>query len=87
MAEQYNNAYQSKYREETAQIHAPLSLIEKTKAAVREEEKRLAAAAGPAMVKKQEGVSGANLEDVNRQKQVRTFSVRKWAYQIGRAHV
>lgn len=55
MAEQYNNAYQSKYREETAQIHAPLSLIEKTKAAVREEEKRLAAA-GPAMRKVQEGV-------------------------------
>lgn len=82
MAEQYNNAYQSKYREETAQIHAPLSLIEKTKAAVREEEKRLAAAAGPAMVKKQEGVSGANLEDVNRQKQMRTFSVRKWAYPL-----
>lgn len=82
MAELYQDAYQSKYREETAQIHAPLSLIEKTKAAVREEEKRLAAAAGPAMVKKQEGVSGANLEDVNRQKQVRTFSVRKWAYPL-----
>lgn len=44
MTEQYKDAYQSKYREETAQIHAPLSLIEKTKAAVREEEKRLAAA-------------------------------------------
>lgn len=42
MTEQYKDTYQNKYREETAQIHAPLSLIEKTKAAVREEEKRLA---------------------------------------------
>lgn len=44
MTEQYKDAYQSKYREETVQVHAPLSLIEKTKAAMREEEKRLAAA-------------------------------------------
>lgn len=42
MAEQYKDTHQNKYREETAQIHAPISLIVKTKAAVREEEKRLA---------------------------------------------
>lgn len=40
MTEQYKDSYQNKYRKETAQIHAPQSLIEKTKAAVREEEKR-----------------------------------------------
>lgn len=100
MAEQYKDAYQSKYREETAQIHAPINLIEKTKAAVREEEKRLAAAAGqrreagtesvtaqgsaagPAMRKKQEGAFGSSLENVDYQKQVRVFSVRKWAYPL-----
>ncbi len=67
MKEQYKDSYQNKYREETAQIHAPQSLIEKTKAAVREEERRLA-------------ISKA--EDVNRHKQVRVFSVRKWAYPL-----
>ncbi len=100
MAELYKDVYQSKYREETAQIHAPLSLIEKTKAAVREEEKRLAAAAGQrreagtesvtaqgsaaglAMRKKQEGAFGSSPENADRQKQVRTFAVRKWAYPL-----
>lgn len=76
MAEFYKDAYQSKYREETAQIHAPLSLIEKTKAAVREEEKRLAMA-GAAPV-----VQGMPVSNVDRQKQVRVFSVRKWAYPL-----
>lgn len=83
MTEQYNNAYQSKYRDETAQVHAPLSLIEKTKAAVREEEKRLAmAGAAPA---KQEGIPASNFEDANRQKAMRVFSVRKWAYPLAAA--
>lgn len=79
MAELYTDAYQNKYREETAQIHAPLSLIEKTKAAVREEEKRLAAAGAAPVV---QGMPVSNVERVDRQKRVRVFSVRKWAYPL-----
>ncbi len=79
MTEQYKDAYQNKYREETAQIHAPLSLIEKTKAAVREEEKRLAMA-GAASVVQEMPVS--HTEQVDRQKQTGVFSVRKWAYPL-----
>lgn len=45
MAEQYKDSYQNKYREEISQVHAPQSLIERTKAAMREEENRLAQAA------------------------------------------
>ena len=33
--------YREQYREETAQVHAPIDLIEKTKAAVRAEEERI----------------------------------------------
>lgn len=47
MTEQYKDSYQNKYRDEIAQVHAPQSLIERTKAAMREEEKRLAEAAVP----------------------------------------
>lgn len=80
MTEQYKSTYQNKYREETAQVHAPLSLIEKTKAAMREEEKRLAmAGAAPA---KQEEIPVSNFEDANRQKSIRVLSVRKWAYPL-----
>lgn len=71
MAEQYMDSYQNKYREETTQIHAPLSLIEKTKAAVREEEKRLAAA-----------VQGKEEGPANQGKQKRVFSIQKWAYPL-----
>lgn len=79
MTEQYKDAYQNKYREETAQIHAPLSLIEKTRAAVREEEKRLALAASASVV---QGMPASNTEHADRQKQKRTYSVRKWAYPL-----
>lgn len=79
MTEQYMDSYQSKYREETAQIHAPLSLIEKTKAAVREEEKRLAMAGAAPVV---QGMPVSNAERVNRPKQMRVFSARKWAYPL-----
>ncbi len=33
--------YLDQYKKETAQIHAPMDLIERTKAAVREEEERI----------------------------------------------
>lgn len=94
MAEQYKDTYRNQYREETEQIHAPLSLIQKTKAAVREEEKRLVAAASGREAKaaatlvtreNQEGVSAHKTEDADRVKQNRTFSIRKWAYPLSAA--
>lgn len=47
MTEQYKDSYQNKYKEEIAQVHAPQSLIERTKAAMREEEKRIVQAVVP----------------------------------------
>lgn len=47
MADQYKDRYQEQYNKEITQVHAPQSLIERTKAAMREEEKRLAQAAVP----------------------------------------
>lgn len=87
MTEQYKDAYQNKYREETAQIHAPLSLIAKTKAAVREEEKRLALAgqgrgASAKSVAAPESELSIETDHANRKKQSWTFSVRKWAYPL-----
>lgn len=77
MTEQYKDAYQNKYRKEIAQVHAPLSLIEKTKAAVREEEKRQAAAA---VQRREAGTESAAAQSVMRKERV--FSIRKWAYPL-----
>lgn len=118
MTEQYKDAYQSKYREETAQIHAPLRLIEKTKAAMREEEKRLAAqkrepgvvsaaaqgrepgpqsaavsestpgvgtASAVGMQEKWEAMAVPDTAYGNRKRQIRSFSIRKWAYPLSAA--
>lgn len=41
MTDQNDNMYNNKYKKETSQIHAPVDLIERTKQAVSEEEKRL----------------------------------------------
>lgn len=78
MAEQYKDSYQNKYREETAQIHAPQSLIERTKAAMREEEKRLAQTAVP------RSAAAASLEMTyaNGSRQSRKFTARSWAYPL-----
>lgn len=76
MTEQYKDSYQNKYREEIAQVHAPQSLIERTKAAMREEEKRLAQAAVP------RSAAAAHLEMsyANGSGQGRKFSFRSLAY-------
>ncbi|MCM1266656.1 MAG: hypothetical protein NC302_02020 [Bacteroidales bacterium] len=73
MAEQYRDSYQNKYKEETAQIHAPKSLIEKTKAAVREEEMRLARKAAPVGAYEQSEAKAGNRK---------TFSAHKWTYPL-----
>lgn len=78
--------YKEQYKKETEQIHAPAELIARTKAAMREEEvrirrelalqgagresRRMAAAAGPAMVP----ADGRNYG--------KGFNVRKWAYPL-----
>lgn len=78
MTEQYKDSYQNKYREEIAQVHAPQSLIERTKAAMREEEKRLAQTAAPS------SAAAASLEMTcaNGSRQSRKFSVRSLAYPL-----
>lgn len=81
MAEQYKDSYQNKYREEIAQVHAPQSLIERTKAAMREEEKRLAQTA---VTGREAAGSSAALEMpyANGSRQNRKFSARTWAYPL-----
>lgn len=78
MTEQYKDQYQRQYNKEIAQVHAPQSLIERTKAAMREEEKRLAQAAAP------RSAAGASLEMTyaNANRQSRRFSVRRLAYPL-----
>lgn len=71
MTEQYKDSYQNKYRKEIAQVHAPQSLIERTKAAMRVEEMRLAQAAVEEIRLAQAAVG---------ERQSRKFSVRSFAY-------
>lgn len=75
--EQYGEQYKEAYRGETAQIHAPTDLIEKTKAAMHAEEERLlreraaqACAPGPR-------VTYADYEKYGRRN-----AARKWAYPL-----
>lgn len=78
MTEQYKDQYQRQYNKEIAQVHAPQSLIERTKAAMREEEKRLARAAAS------RSAAGASLEMTyaNASRQSRKFSVHSLAYPL-----
>lgn len=79
MTEQYKDSYQNKYREEIAQVHAPQSLIERTKAAMREEEKRLARAA---VSGRGTAVEAIEMTYANDSRQSRKFSVRSLAYPL-----
>lgn len=76
MADQYKDRYQEKYNKEIAQVHAPQSLIERTKTAMREEEKRLAQTAVP----RSAAVSSLEMTYANGSRQSRSFSVRRLAY-------
>lgn len=78
MTDQYKDRYQEQYNKEIAQVHAPQSLIERTKAAMREEEMRLAQAAVP------RSAAAASLEMTyaNGSRQSRKFSVRRLAYPL-----
>lgn len=85
MAEQYKDSYQNKYREEISQIHAPQSLIERTKAAMREEEKRLAQAAAPGREAAAGSSAALKMPYANASRQSRKFSTRSWAYPLSAA--
>lgn len=78
MTEQYKNSYQNKYREEIAQVHAPQSLIERTKAAMREEEKRLT----QTVVQGSAAAASLEMTYANDSRQGRKFSVRSLAYPL-----
>lgn len=74
--------YREKYREETAQVHAPIELIERTKAAVRVEEERLLRArmAQPGM--HQPEVIEPRVTYADYAKYGRKSSLRKWTYPL-----
>lgn len=79
MTEQYKDSYQNKYREEITQIHAPQSLIERTKAAMREEEMRLAQVS---VSGKGTAAEALEMTYANGSRQSRKFSVRSLAYPL-----
>lgn len=85
MTEQYMN----QYKKETVQVHAPADLIEKTKAAVREEEQRILRecavqekSSKPAEVRVTQTMMPETAGHVDEKKGVKGFDVRKWAYPL-----
>lgn len=67
------NQYTDQYKKETARIHAPIDLIERTKAAIREEEERLSRER-----EAQEKVTETICED--EEKRVKRYPVHRWVY-------
>lgn len=67
----------NQYKNETAQIHAPQALIEKTKAAVREEEARIRKGQDS-----QIPVSGSQVTYVDYAAYQKKYSWRKWSYPL-----
>lgn len=85
MTEQYMN----QYKKETAQVHAPADLIERTKAAVRKEEQRILReravqekSSAPAEVRVPQTMLSETAGHVDGTKGVKGFGVRKWAYPL-----
>lgn len=75
--EQYGEQYKKAYREETAQIHAPADLIEKTKAAMRAEEERILRERTA-----QPGMAEPRVTYADYAKYGKTSSLRKWTYPL-----
>lgn len=68
--------YMDQYKKETSQVHAPMDLIERTKAAVREEEERIL---------RERTVQGKISETavyVDEVKRAKGFAAHKWAYPL-----
>lgn len=74
--------YREQYRKETAQVHAPMDLIERTKAAVRAEEERILRerTAQPGM--RQPEMAGPRVTYADYAKYGKTSSIRKWTYPL-----
>lgn len=81
--------YKERYKQETEQIHAPVELIVRTKAAMREEEARirrdLAMQTAGSETGRIQAVSGQTAHPVGGTKYAGHFNVRKWAYPLSAA--
>ena len=74
--------YREQYREETAQVHAPIDLIERTKAAVRVEEERIKRERTVQPGMRQPEMSGSRVTYADYAKYGKTSSLRKWTYPL-----
>ncbi|MBD5508776.1 MAG: hypothetical protein HDR05_12225 [Lachnospiraceae bacterium] len=74
--------YREQYREETAQVHAPIDLIERTKAAVRAEEERLLRERTAQSGMRQPEMAGPGVTYADYAKYGKTSSIRKWTYPL-----
>lgn len=81
--------YKERYKQETEQIHAPVELIVRTKAAMREEEARirrdLAVQTAGSETGRIQAVSGQTAHSAGGTKYAGHFNVRKWAYPLSAA--
>lgn len=74
--------YREQYREETAQVHAPIDLIEKTKAAVRAEEERILRERTTQPGMRQAEMAEPRVTYADYAKYGKTSSLRKWTYPL-----
>ena len=78
--------YKEQYNRETEQIHAPAELIARTKAAMREEERRILQMSASQMaeaetkgIREDSGMPSASAGD---RKYVKRYDIKKWAYPL-----
>lgn len=74
--------YREQYREETAQVHAPIDLIERTKAAVRAEEERILRERTAQPEMRQPEMTEPRVTYADYAKYGKTSSIRKWTYPL-----
>ena len=74
--------YREQYREETAQVHAPIDLIERTKAAVRAEEERIKRERTTQPGMRQPEMPEPRVTYADYAKYGKTSSLRKWTYPL-----
>lgn len=81
--------YKERYKQETEQIHAPVELIARTKAAMREEEARirreLAVQTAGSETGRKQAVSVQTAVPAGETKYAGHFNIRKWAYPLSAA--
>ena len=74
--------YREQYRKETAQVHAPMDLIERTKAAVRAEEERILRERTAQQGMRRPEMAGPGVTYADYAKYGKTSSIRKWTYPL-----